>query len=263
MSKRYWANVFRFFKNMKKEKEVFFDVYQTIIDIDIDGAHRKINEAKAWECFAELLERYGVHTTAAEFIARYDEKKEEFYARKDRKIYHHNFCELTARILKEGFGADLPDADISSLAFAYHKIARGYARLYPGVAETLATLKKRYVISVASYTQGCYTQPELKELGIDQFFSYFVYTSDVGLRKSSPLFYQKCLQIAGKESSDCAMVGDHYHDDVFVPQSLGMKAVWIQNPLTQYKGIIAKQPEFGISLSEFTALPDVIDKLWR
>ena len=193
---------------------------------------------------------------------RYDEKKEEFYARKDRKIYHHNFCEFTARILRESFGVDLSDADISSLAFGYHKIARGYARLYPGVAETLAALKERYMLSVASYTQGCYTQPELKELGIDQFFSHFVYTSDVGLHKSSPMFYQKCIEIAGKKSFDCAMVADNYHDDVFVPPSLGMKAVWIQNPLTQNKAVIEGQPEFSLPVNEFIALPDVIDKLW-
>lgn len=250
---------------MKTEtkKVLLFDVYQTLIDIDINEKNKKANKAKAWDNFAKSLERHGIHTTPTKLIKLTDKKRDNFYIGKDKKVHHHNFCNIMAQVFKEDLGVDISQGEICSLLYEYHKISRGHVRLYPGVIETLALLENKYILSVASYTQECFTKFELKELGIDKFFSYFIYTSDVGFHKASPKFYEHCLWVVGKKAGDCVMIGDNYDVDVLVPQKLGIRAIWIKNPLTasQYAHLFDKEPKDMINLEEFVKLPEVIENL--
>ncbi|MBI4114432.1 MAG: HAD family hydrolase [Candidatus Niyogibacteria bacterium] len=247
------------------KKVILFDVYQTLIDIDINDENKKRNQTNAWENLAKSLEQYGVRISPAELRELNEKKQESFYVGKDKKIQHHNFCKLLGQLLKEDLSVELPQEEICSLIYEYHKIARGYARLYPGVAETLALLKEKYTLSIASYTQGCFTKSELIELGIDKYFSYFVYTSDIGFHKASSKFYERCLEITGEKAENCAMVGDNYDVDILIPQKLGLKTVWIKNPLTahQHTHLFEQEPKDMINLEEFDKLPEVIEKIFN
>src|SRR3989338_10641253 len=245
------------------KKVILFDVYKTIIDIDINDENKKRNQANAWKNLAKSLGGYGIKVESAELIELNTKEQENFYIGKDKKIQHHNFCKIFGRILHDNFGVELPEEKICSLIYEYHKIARGYARLYPDVAETLARLKEKYILSIASYTQGCFTKSELIELGIEKYFSYFVYTSDIGFHKASPKFYEQCLKIVGKNAEDCVMIGDNYDVDILVPQKLGLKTVWIKNPLTahQYTHLFEQEPKDMINLAEFVKLPEAIERI--
>lgn len=247
------------------KKVIFFDVNQTLIDIDTNEENRKRNQANAWEHLAKSIGEYGVKIDPAEFIELNKKQQENFYIRKDKKIQHHNFCKILGNILKDNFGVELPEEKVCSLIYEYHKIARGYARLYPNVAETLARLKEKYTLSVASYTQGCFTKSELIELDIDKYFSYFVYTSDIGFHKASPKFYEQCLEITGEKAENCAMVGDNYDVDILIPQKLGIKTIWVKNPLTahQYIHLFDQEPKDMINIAEFVKLPEVIERIFN
>src|SRR3989344_2161316 len=252
---------------MKTEtkKVILFDVYQTLIDIDINDENKKRNQANAWENLAKSLGGYGVKVESAQLIELNKKQQENFYIGKDKKIQHHNFCKILGRILHDNFGVELSQEKICSLIYEYHKIARGYVRLYPGVAETLALLKEKYTLSVASYTQGCFTKDESIELDIEKYFSFFVYTSDIGFHKASPKFYEKCLEIVEKKAEDCVMVGDNYDGDILVPQKLGIKTIWVKNPLTapQYTHLFDQEPKDMINLEEFINLPEVIERIFN
>ncbi len=246
------------------KKVILFDIYQTLIDIDINDENKKRNQVRAWENLAKSLENYGIKIPPTELIELDGKHKANFYTGKDKKIYHHNFCKTMAQTLKDDLGVELPKEKVCSLLYEYHKIARGYVRLYPDVAETLERLAEKYTLSTASYTQGCFTQSELKELNIEKFFSYFIYTSDIGFHKASPQFYEHCLEIVGKSAEDCVMIGDNYDVDVLVPQKLGFKAIWVKNPLTafQYTNLIDQEPKDMIKLEEFTKLPEVVQRIF-
>jgi HAD superfamily hydrolase (TIGR01549 family) len=247
------------------KKVIFFDIYQTLIDIDINEENKKRNQVNAWENLAKSLVGYGVKINSAELIELNKKQQEEFYTGKDKKIQHHNFCKILGSILKDNFGVELPEEKVCSLIYEYHKIARGYASVYPTVAETLARLKEKYTLSVVSYTQGCFTKFELIELGIDKYFSYFVYTSDIGFHKESPKFYEQCLEITGAKAENCAMVGDNYDVDILIPQKLGIKTIWVKNPLTayQYTHLFDQEPKDMINLAEFAKLPEVIERIFN
>lgn len=247
------------------KKVILFDVYQTLIDIDINDENKKRNQANAWEHLAKSLGEYGVKIESVELIELNKKQQENFYLGKDKKIQHHNFCKILGNILKDSFGVEFPEEKVCSLIYEYHKVARGYARLYPDVAETLARLKEKYILSVASYTQGCFTKSELIELDIDKYFSYFVYTSDIGFHKASPKFYEQCLEITGAKAENCVMVGDNYDVDILIPQKLDIKTVWVKNPLTahQYAHLFEQEPKGMINLVEFAKLPEMIERIFN
>lgn len=123
--------------NLTYQKVIFFDCYQTLVDIDIneEHKHKENNQIRGWEYVAKSLEEYGIRVGGAEFIELNKKRRENFYAGKDRKVYHHNAGDILAHVLKDDLGVELPEERVCSLLFEYHKIARGYARLYPGVAE--------------------------------------------------------------------------------------------------------------------------------
>ena len=85
----------------------------------------------------------------------------------------------------------------------------------------------------------------------------------MGYRKSSPKFYEQCLKVVKRDSSDCIMIGDNYAQDVVVPQQLGMKVIWIKNPLTQDEHFIEKEPKYSIAIGEFEKLPNLIAKVYK
>lgn len=256
--------IYKHYKGTSK-KVILFDVYQTLIDIDINDENKKRNQASAWENLTKSLEQYDIRISPTELIELNEKQQEIFYAEKDKKIQHHNFCKILAQVLKDDLGVELSEENTCSLIYEYHKIARGYVRLYPGVAETIARLAKKYTLSTASYTQSCFTRSELEELNIDNFFSYFVYTSDIGFHKASPKFYEKCLEIVGEKAENCVVVGDNYDVDILVPQKLGMKAIWVKNPLTapQYTHLFEQEPKDMINLEEFAKLTEVIEKIFN
>jgi HAD superfamily hydrolase (TIGR01549 family) len=247
----------------QNRKTIFFDVYQTLIDIDIQKESREINQAKAWEVLASYLEKYGAHVTGPELLALNDKQKEAFYVGKDIKIHHHDFSKLLTNILKNDFGVEVPMEQVREAIHEFHKIARGHMHLYPGVLETLPKLKERYSLSIVSYTQASWTQAALKELGIEQFFSHFIYTSDLGFHKESIGFYEKCLEIAGEQAENCMMIGDNYIADVLTPQKIGIKAIWIKNPLTadQYLDSFDQEPKNMIRLEDFDKLPAFLEEM--
>ena len=101
-------------------------------------------------------------------------------------------------------------------------------------------------------------------MDIAKFFSYFIYTSDIGLHKASPQFYEQCLKIVKSKAENCVMVGDNYDVDFLIPKKLGIKAVWVKNPLTahEYTHLINQEPRDMINLEEFVKLPEAIKQVF-
>lgn len=249
-----------------KHQVIFFDCYQTLLDIQLDKENQKTNEQQGWEEFVNLLvKNHGIKIGAGDFVNLLEKRKADFYSDKDKTIYHHNLRVLISEVLEKNLKNKLSEDEVSFLIYEYRKISRGYAKLYPKVAETLAKLSEKYILSIASYTQSSFTQPELKELGIEKYFSYFIFSSDIGFRKESPEFYKKCLEVVGKNPKDCVMVGDNYREDVLVPSQLGMKTVWIKNTVTHSKhsDLPTTEAKGVIDLQEFDRLPEVIDGIFK
>lgn len=242
------------------QKVIFFDCYQTLVDTNLDKESQKVNEQKGWEVFVNLLSKnYGISISASDLVSFIDKRKADFYTGKDKAIHHHDLRAIVTDVLEKDLKYPLPSKTVSILIYEYRKVSRGYVKLHhPKVIEVLTALSEKYTLSIASYTQSSFTQLELEELGIAKYFSYFVFSSDIGFRKESIGFYKKCLEVVGKEPSDCVMVGDNYKEDVLIPSQLEINTIWLKNPgadlpVTEAKAVV--------NFEEFERLPEAADKI--
>lgn len=244
----------------QKQKVIFFDCYQTLIDVDLNSDTQKINGQKGWEVFVGLLSKnHGINISASNLVSFIDQRRANFYTEKDKTIHHHDLRGIIAEVLEKDLKQPLSSEAISSLIYEYRKVSRGYAKLHhPKTVEVLAVLAEKYILSIASYTQSSFTQLELEELGISKYFSYFVFSSDIGFRKESIEFYKKCLEIVGKSLGDCVMVGDNYKEDILIPSQLGINTIWLKNPGVDLPVVEAKAV---VNFEEFDRLPEIIDEI--
>jgi HAD superfamily hydrolase (TIGR01509 family) len=251
----------------KHSRVIFFDLYQTLLDVKISSTDPIVKlkeELVGWEASADELKKYGITIAANEFLKLYEKRRDDFYsANRGEKINHHNMQALIAEVLEKDFNTQRPTGELLNLVYTYRKASRGWLRLYPSVFETLSVLSKEYTLSTASHTQGSFTQLELRELNIEKFFSYFVYSSDIGLRKESPDFYKYALEATGRKAEDCIMVGDNYDVDILVPKQLGIQGIWIKNSLTSNRYPMEQEPPNTLALENFEELPNIVVSLFK
>jgi HAD superfamily hydrolase (TIGR01549 family) len=242
---------------------IFFDLYQTLIDVNLDARKKEEDNAKAWKVLAGTIgDKYGIQIDSAKLEGAIKERGNEFYSdSRDRKVHHHNFCQHLCEVLKNEFDIIVTQEEVTTLISEYRRIGRGHIKVYTGVIEVLTQLAKEYTLATASYTQGCYTQIDLKDLDIEKFFTHFFYTSDIGFHKESPEFYKFCLQAVKKDSKDCVMIGDNYIADVLTPQKLGINAIWMKNPITMYE-YSPEQSSLSIDVKNIDALPELLTSIW-
>lgn len=245
------------------KKVIFFDCYQTLIDVDINKESQETRTREGWKTFVILLSKnYGINTSVSELVSFVDRRKEDFYIGKDKITQHHNFATILSEVLEKDLKHELSSQVILNLIYEYRKVSRGYLSLhYPKIIAVLTTLAEKYILSIASYTQSSFTRLELEELDIAKYFSYFVFSSDIGLRKESVEFYKKCLDIVGAKSDDCVMIGDNYNEDVLTPSQLGMHTIWLQNPGAESPSV--NDATAIVSSREFGGLPAVVDEIWQ
>ncbi len=238
-------------------KVIFFDLYQTLLDVKLSTSNPG-HEIRGWDAFAKELSKYNKKISGLEFQKLYVKRRDGFYSNNSKEIFHHNLFKITSNVLKEDLRLKLSKEEIIELIYVYREASRGHLRLYSGVFNTLSHLSKEYILSTASHTQGSFTQPELYKLDIEKFFSYFIYSSDIGYRKESVKFYEQALEIVGKEATDCMMIGDNYDADVLAPQQLNIRSIWIKNHITSNQHLIKKDPPNTLNLENFEKLPELI-----
>ena len=247
----------------KNGKVIFLDLYQTLLDVEL-SVNNPNHEIEGWDALAKTLLKYGKEISGLELQKLYTKRRDDFYSDKNKEIYHHNLLKITSDVLQKDLEIKLSKKEVLELIYIYRKASRGHLNLYPGVFDMLSLLSQKYILSTASHTQGSFTQVELKELNIENFFSYFVYSSEIGFRKESTEFYNRALEIVRRKAEDCVMIGDNYDGDILVPEKLGIKAIWVKNPITasQYSHLLDREPKYMINLGEFVKLPEVVEQVF-
>lgn len=101
------------------------------------------------------------------------------------------------------------------------------------LVETIKYLATKYDLYVVT---NWFTETQKKRLENVGILSYFkgVYGSDKNYLKPNP----KCFDIILKDyqCSDCIYVGDNLQNDVLLPLSLGMRAIWVtDNSSNEYE----------------------------
>lgn len=242
-------------------KAIFFDLYQTLINVD--ASQEKEGKEAGFEkiIIPYLLQKRIIESEASLALSYYSDELQAFYKDHDIELFQHSFPAILSKVFNRYYSLVISEAEMSDLVYEFRKISRGYLTLYKGVREALGVLSAHYMLAVASHTQSMYTERELEELDISRYFRYRIYSSDIGFKKKSNNFYQKCLKVVGLNPKDCAMVGDNLYEDIYMANQNGMHTVWIMNPLTKDRNKAEVEPEASLPIESIGDLPNVIMKV--
>lgn len=230
-----------------KYKNVMFDLYGTLIDI-------RTNEdiPMLWYNFAALYKRNGADYLPMELRKMYLK-----YERDERQKVSEEHPELThididiawvfAQLYKDKGVAPSREV-LEYTAKQFRKISTYFLRLYPGVKELLIYLKTtgRRVI-LMSNAQSLFTMQELDGLGLTEHLDKIYISSDVGISKPDPEFFNHAVNELGLDKSETIMVGNDYISDMGGAAAAGIDGLYIDQE-------ISSKIE-----SDFTAVEKIMD----
>ncbi|PIW30217.1 MAG: hypothetical protein COW30_02825, partial [Rhodospirillales bacterium CG15_BIG_FIL_POST_REV_8_21_14_020_66_15] len=103
-------------------------------------------------------------------------------------------------------------------------------RVYPEVPSTLQRLQSMNVrMGVISNTTNpsFIKEAERKASGLDSYFDFALYSSDLPYRKPHPSIFELALARLQYEPAEVLFVGDQPRMDILGAQGVGMRAAWI------------------------------------
>ncbi len=237
-------------------KNYIFDLYGTMVDIRTNEY-----EIETWQKVADTLKFYGVFYNA-------DELKEAYFAG----------CELQMTLGKANFqnpeidvvevfrqicankGVKVAKSLATHLAQEFRAFSTQYIRLYDGVLETLAKLKKSgkklYILSNA---QTCFTKTEVARLGLRKYFHGVMYSSDCKCAKPDPKFFEMLVQKYNLNKKECVYIGNDPYNDVMGARNAKIDCLWIKTGLVDgAEPTIA--PKYTISDGNFREIEKLLLK---
>lgn len=189
--------------------DILFDLYGTLIDINTDEFSDDF-----WIEFAKNMN-----------VSDYKKLKNDYY----------NTCAKYQKLkeeleIKDVF-KDIVDFDVLEACLIFRKLSTKYICLYDGVVELLDELSKEHNLYVLSNAQASFTIPELKELGIYDYFKDIAISSDYGIKKPNIMFFKEAINNFNLKD-DIVMIGNDYECDIKPAKKLGLKTVFIESNLT-------------------------------
>ncbi|MFQ5482760.1 MAG: HAD family hydrolase [Nitrospinaceae bacterium] len=127
-------------------------------------------------------------------------------------------------------GWELTPTEKKDLLSIYYKELFRQRRVYPDVEPTLQALRKEGVrMGIVSNTTN---PPFMKDyergiLGLDLFFDWTIYSSQVPFRKPHPSIFRLAIDRMGCAPADILFVGDNLKADILGAQAVGMAGAWL------------------------------------
>lgn len=211
-----------------KYKNYIFDLYGTLVDIHTEEA-----DPAVWEKMTSYYREYGAEYTPDEMKDQYEELVKEAQKEADEILIEPVF----EKMFTLG-GVTVDEETIQKACRLFRKTSTYHIRLYPWTIPMLEKLKKEgKTIVLLSNAQRAFTAPELKELDIEKYFDRIFISSDQGVKKPNPAFFQIMLDTCGFSSKDCLMVGNDETCDMGGAHSVGMHGFYIHTKISpEYTG---------------------------
>ncbi len=214
-----------------------FDLYGTLFDVETEEESDRF-----WQEVARIL-----HTGDADGV----------------KTFYLTACARAAEKLPEGGEIDLlpvfallckryrPELSAISLASSFRAASTLKLTLFDYALPLLRGLKMRHAeLYLLSNAQSCFTREEIARLGIGEYFTGIMLSSEVGWKKPALPFFQTAIKRFSLSPENCLYVGNDLRDDVGGARAAGMRSVYIQ---TKQSGVYDDPPAVDLR-----ATPDTL-----
>jgi putative hydrolase of the HAD superfamily len=241
-------------------RALIFDVNSTLIDIETDEAMEE-----AYRTISHFLTYLGIMLHRWEVRDLYMLILKEDLARSTERYPEFDAVEVWRQFIRRSGSSvtrALPEDRLQQLPRFLAELFRGATRkrltTYPQVLETLDRLKPLYPMAVVTDAQSAYAVPELRAVGLMDYFYPVIVSGDYGYRKPDPRLFGLALTMLAIDGEHAVYVGDQRFRDVFGARQLGMKTVlYFTGPLS------AKNPEIELDyvIHRFGDLPVALEFL--
>ena len=111
------------------------------------------------------------------------------------------------------------------LAEMQRGISRKRLAAFPQTQEILAQLRMRHRLAVVSDAQSVYGLPELRAVGLADYFAPIVISGDYGFRKPDARLFQAALTELEVRPEEAIYIGNDRFRDVLGARQVGMKTI--------------------------------------
>ena len=230
-----------------KYKACYFDLYGTLMDVHTDESLPKL-----WKTMAPWYRSHGAAYTPESLHREYlVQVKAE--AKSVKQQFAKEGISITCpepeignvfRSLFRAKGVSAEDDLIRETALLFRKSCQLRLRPYAGAEDLLKSLKYAGMeVNLLSNAQRLYTEAELKKFGMYDLFDNIFISSDFGVKKPDPLFFERALAKSGYAAEECLMVGNDLACDMEGALAAGMSGYYILSGLSPKKDRDREIPE--------------------
>lgn len=223
-------------------KAVVFDWAWTLVDLVDEDDRRPFLK------IFEILQEKGVQLP--DFNDCYQTYRELFYKmiEESRKTHREACFESVLKFLLMNYCIDIAGkATVNEILTRYYQEVYSVRKLFPDVFSTLEGLKSAGLRMgiISNTTNPVFMKDyERKQMGVDSYFDFSIYSSDVPYRKPHPSIFKLAASYLRLEPEEILFVGDSPAHDIAGAGNAGMQAAWInRNGHTLPDGI---HPDFQI-----------------
>jgi putative hydrolase of the HAD superfamily len=240
-----------------KFRGILFDINGTLVDILTDEGRDDI-----YRTLSNLLDYQGISLgpeTIRDLYFQLNKEQrrtsEEEYPEFDAVAIFRDIIARHATAFTRQLPAEKSAALPRLLAEVFRAASRLKLELYPGVEAVLGELREYYQLAAVSDGQSAWAVPELRAVGLFEYFNPVIVSGDLGYRKPDPRIFEAALAGMGLTAQEVIFVGNDMHRDVFGAHRLGLKTVFFRsNQGDQEKRSV--EPDYIIY--DFAELPRAI-----
>jgi len=164
-----------------------------------------------------------------------------------REIFHHeDWTNMDAGIMSE---QEMYDEAVKRIPEHLHQTAHNLIfdwndPIIPvkGMEDFVRECKEKgYGIYLLSNAQTSFTYPEMKALGITEYFDDIFFSSDLEVKKPSERFYEALFEKHGLKKTESVMIGNDRFADVQGALDFGIEAIYLHTEQsTSFEGRLPK-----------------------
>ncbi len=238
-------------------KGLIFDVNGTLTDILTNESCEDI-----YRILANFLDYQGIAIAPDELKRLYFEINKRQRRSSAEQFPEFDVVAIFREILESHaseYTRSLPSDKLELLPSLLAEIFRAASRfklcLYPGVWEVMNDLRDLYQLAALSDGQTLWAIPELRSVGLLDFFKTVIVSSDLGYRKPDRRMFELALSQMQLSAAEVLFVGNDMYRDVFGARELGIKTVFFKSNQGEQKPSGA-EPDYIIY--DFRQLPEAI-----
>lgn len=238
-------------------KNYVFDVYGTLVDI-----HTNEYLDSAWKKLAETLNFYGAYYSHEELKETYFSSC-ELQMRQGAANFKHPEVDVVEifRHIFENKGMKCTISLATHLAQEFRAFSTEYLRLYDGVIDTLAKLKKaKKKLYIVSNAQKCFTKPELVKLGLIKHFNGIIYSSEYKCAKPDAKLFDIACEKFRLDKKETIYIGNDPATDVDGARNAKIDCLWIKSNLTDLSVKPKFSPKYTVDNGDFREIAKLLLK---